>query len=276
LLIPYEFGRGESRGPFFVSGIIGGMTIPNQEQALLEGAISVGAALQSGSREFHALMIRHDKDDGAIRHLERAARARGVAVRRVSADEIDAQAQGQTHGGVLGIVGPRRFVALEALLPPQSAALVVMIDGVEDPFNFGQAVRSLWAAGADGLVLRPRNWMSAAGVVARASAGASEIIPTAVAETAEDAAAFFRTQGLLVACATDDPPTTSLYETDLTRPLFLLVGGEKRGVTRSFARTADLRLRIPYARPNAHSLGTTAAAAVLAFEILRQRTEKHR
>lgn len=52
-----------------------------------------------------------------------------------------------------------------------------MLDGVEDPFNFGAAIRAVYAAGVDGLVVPPRNWPSAAGVVARSSSGTSELIP---------------------------------------------------------------------------------------------------
>ena len=104
-------------------------------------------------------------------------------------------------------------------------------------------------------MLRPRNWLSAAGVVARASAGASELMPTALAETAAEAAAFFRARGLAVACATDERGSASIYDTDLTVPLLLLIGGEKRGVTRSFLDHADLKLRIPYGRPMPHSPG---------------------
>lgn len=244
------------------------------EQTLLEGLISVQAALQSGSRPILSVLIRADKNDGPIHRLRTAAKARGVTAETLTSDEIDARANGKSHGGVLALVGPRRFLPLDTLLGPKTTPFVVMIDGVEDPFNFGQAVRSLYAAGATGLVVRPRNWMSAAGVVARASAGASELIPTSIADTAEDAAMFFRERGLCVACATDAPPTTDLYDADLTSPLFLLIGGEKRGVTRSFEAKADLRLRIAYARATAHSLGTAAAAAVLGFEVMRQRRRR--
>jgi tRNA G18 (ribose-2'-O)-methylase SpoU len=62
----------------------------------------------------------------------------------------------------------------------------------------------------------------------------------------------------------------------LTAPLFLIIGGEKRGVTRSFADAADMRLKIPYGREFRQSLGTTAAAAVLAFEVMRQRLSKRK
>lgn len=227
--------------------------------------------MRSGSRKVERVWIRTGKDDRSVRWLERAARSRSIPVERASESALDERATGRTHGGILAFVGPRRFVGLEELLPADSGSpWVVMVDGVEDPFNFGSAVRSLYAAGADGLVVRPRNWLSAAGVVARSSAGASEYMKTAVADSAEEAAEFYRQRGLAVACAATGEGSSSLYEADLRAPLFLLVGGEKRGVTRSFRDRADLRLKVPYGRP-AHALGTAAAAAVLGFEILRQR-----
>ncbi len=247
----------------------------SDEQAVLEGLISVEAALKAGSRKIDKLLIR---DGGAVdrdaARLARDAERMGVAVERVPADVIDGLAQGKTHGGIVALAGARQFVPLELLVKEITRSFVVMLDGVEDPFNFGQAVRAFYAAGADGLVLRPRNWMSAAGVVARASAGASEWMPTAIAETTQAAADFFRARGLRVAVATQER-ATSIYETDLSSALFLVVGGEKRGVTRSFEDAADVRLSIPYGRRFTHSLGTTAAASVLAFEIMRQRANRN-
>ena len=240
------------------------------QDILLEGFISVKAALEGGRRAVHGLLLRAGKSDGQTRRLEQLARVANIPVEWLSDEAIEAQAGGRTHGGVLARVGPYRFAALDSLAaggPP----FIAMIDGVEDPFNFGASVRALYAAGADGLVLRPRNWLSAAGTVARASAGASELIPTALAETAAEAAAFFRARGLAIACATDERGSESLYDADLTGPLFLLIGGEKRGITRSFLDQAYLKLRIPYGRPMPHSLGTASATAVIAFEIMRQR-----
>ena len=242
----------------------------DNEIALLEGAVSVEAALWARSRPVYAVWLRRDRHEPGDARIEKMARQAGAEVFRVDSGKIDAYAQGKTHGGVLAEVGPRRFVGLDDLLAGQGAPFVVMLDGVEDPYNFGQAVRALYAAGATGLVVRPRNWMSAAGVVARASAGASERIPTAVAETVQDAADAFRARGLKIA-VTDVDRAVDVYDADLTAPLFLLVGGEKRGVTRAFADAADMRLRIPYGREFRLSLGTAGAAAVLAFEVMRQR-----
>ena len=157
------------------------------ELAVLEGFISVRAALKAGSRPIQAIYLRHDRRDRGIAWLERTAAAAGIPVQRVAADEIDARAGGSTHGGVIALAGPRRFVALGELGADSPAPFVAMIDGVEDPFNFGQAVRALYAAGCDGLVLRPRNWLSV-GTAVRASAGATEFMPTAEAESPEAAA----------------------------------------------------------------------------------------
>lgn len=242
------------------------------DEAWLEGIISVEAAIEAGSRPISQLFLRQDAKPRLVRQLrrlEKTAVAAHIPVSWVDAAVIDAHASGQTHGGVLAQVGARRFVALADLLAGAERPFIVMLDGVEDPFNFGQSLRSLYAAGATGVVVRPRNWTTAASVVARSSAGASERIPLAVAETADAAAAFFRERGLAIAC-TSQETAVSIYDSDLTQPLFLLLGGEKRGITRSFLRQADLRLAIPYARQFDPALGTTAATAVLAFERMRQ------
>lgn len=243
------------------------------EQAWLEGIISVEAALAARSREIVVVCVQQDRWDSNVRRVLKAAEAAGVAVERVERDFIQEHASGGSHGGIIAMVGPRNFVTLAQLIEGKSHPAVVMLDGIEDPFNFGQAVRALYAAGIDGLVVRPRNWMSAAGVVARASAGTSELMPMAVADSAEKAADFYRDHDLVVACTTRKA-AASIYEANLSTPLFLLLGGEKRGVTRSFLNKADLRFRIPYRHPFPHSLGSVASAAVVAFEIMRQRTSR--
>jgi len=252
--------------------------VSEEERAVLEGHLSVEAALRGRSREVFAIYIRQERTDQETARLQRLAKGQGVPVERVPSERITELAGGVSHGGVLGLVGARRYLALEELLAGKhmaaglaaGAPFIAMLDGVEDPFNFGQCVRALYAAGADGLVIPPRNWTTAAGVVARASAGMSELMPTAVS-TAPEAAAFLRAQGLVVACTADRADTIELYQADLCRPLFLVIGGERRGITRSFLDQADLLLRIPYGRHLDASLGTTAATAVLAFEVLRQR-----
>lgn len=241
-------------------------------QTVLEGVISIQAAIEAESRMLECIWIQHkyNKRNRALAYLIHLAAERGLPIEKRDRAEISQVAGGQSHGGVIALAGPRHFEPLEALVTKSSVPFIVMLDGIEDPFNFGHAVRALYAAGADGLVVRQRNWLSAVGTVARASAGTSERIPTAVVNSVEEAAEVVRPFGLQVAC-TAARGAVDIYAADLAVPLFLVIGGERRGITRSFQDAADLVLQIPYGRSFRHSMGTTAAAAVVAFEVMRQR-----
>lgn len=239
---------------------------------ILEGFFSIRAALEAPFRDIHQILIDESKrSDRRIGWLRRKARSAGARISFVSRATIDASASGNSHGGVIARVSERRYCQLGELLPETEPAFIVMLDGIEDPYNFAGAIRALYAAGVDGAVVRPRNWTSATALVGRASAGAIERLPLAIAENAAEAAEFYGGHNLAIACAANTEPARPLYDADLTAPLFLLIGGERRGVTRSFLRSADLHLRIPYGREFGLSLGTVGAASVIAFEVLRQR-----
>lgn len=244
----------------------------DQAVAWLEGHISVMAAIRGGRRQVEQVYVRAGKWQRAQWELQQIAASANIPIETVPREFIEAHAAGQSHGGVLARVGPRCFTPLKDLFDLEEPPCIVMLDGIEDPFNFGQAVRALYAAGVTGLVVRERNWLSAAGVVTRASAGATELMPTAVVANPEEAAQAAWAQGISVACTARES-AVSIYAADLTGPLFVLIGGEKRGVTRSFADQADLRLRIPYQREFGRSLGAAASAAVVAFEMMRQRMQ---
>ena len=191
----------------------------------------------------------------------------GFAVAEADAGEIDALAVGTSHGGVV-------FECSGRTVPPLSADAIapggfyVMLEGIEDPYNFGYAIRSIYAAGADGIVLTPRNWLTAAGVVCRSSAGASERIHAFVSDGTE-AIRVFRAAGYkCVAAGIRD--STSAFDAELKKPLFLAVGGEKRGLSASLLAECDEVVRLDYGREFPGSLSAASAASILAYEVLRQ------
>lgn len=240
-------------------------------QTILEGAIAVEAALEGDSREFDEIFVLKDRLNEKIARLEKLAQAKNVPLRRVERTFMESiPVTGRTHGGVLAFVGPRRIVAMADLLIG-STPFVVMLDGVEDPYNLAQAMRALYPAGATGLVIRSRSWLSATAVLGRASAGASERLPIAEVESLDEAIDFFKGNGLTIAI-TAKSHSQPIYQANLTKALFLLIGGEKRGGSRSLRAKADLLLNIPYNRPFESSLGTAGATAILAFEVMRQRS----
>ena len=242
----------------------------NQWPMVVEGHVSVEAVLEGAVRPIHRIWATRP-GDRRLGRLRALARERGVLIDSVEPAVIDELASGRTHGGMIALVGPRRERGVgELIAEVGEGSMIVMLDGIEDPFNFGQAVRALYAAGIGGLVVR-RSWETGLGTVTRASAGASELIPSARSDSAEDAATVSRRAGYRVVCAVASEDATDLSEADLTGSIFLLIGGERRGVTRSFVDQADARIRIGYGRDRAPELGAAASAAIIGFEALRQR-----
>jgi 23S rRNA (guanosine2251-2'-O)-methyltransferase len=96
-------------------------------------------------------------------------------------------------------------------------------------------------------------------------------MPTAIVESPLEAMTHFKARGLYVVCTGGAPQNRSIYETDLSCPLLLVIGGERRGIMRSVLQEADLHVRIPYGGDFRHALDTTSATAILAFEVMRQR-----
>lgn len=247
-----------------------------QKDTLFEGIVSVRALLESYAARINDRRItrilydasrRQEKELAWLRHR---ADEYGFSLESVSSTELEQITVGSTHGGIVAYAAERTFPPLsDKILSSPLEGLYVMLEGIEDPYNFGYAIRSLYAAGTAGIVLSPRNWMSAAGIVCRASAGASERIPIYSAESASDAAAFFRGKGCSVVCA-DLRDSVSVFDADIGLPAFLIVGGEKRGISRTLLEQADLRVKIDYGREFPQALSAASAASVIAFEIFRK------
>jgi 23S rRNA (guanosine2251-2'-O)-methyltransferase len=237
---------------------------------VVEGHVSIEAVLEAAVRPVHRIWAVRP-GDRRLGRLRALARERDVTIDQVEASAIDELASGHTHGGVIAIVGERRDATVDELIGEVGeTSLIVMLDGIEDPFNHGQAVRALYGAGVDGLVIR-RSWETAVTTVTRASAGTTELMPTARVASVDEAADALRRSGYRIACAVTSGDAVEVTEADLTGALFVLIGGERRGVTRSFVKEADLRLRIGYGRERAPALGAATAAAIIGFEALRQR-----
>ena len=242
---------------------------------VMEGMTSISALLaakQQGQNDRAIFEIWFDeskktKKARELGFLQARCREQQIPLLFKCASEIEQQCVGNTHGGVIALCGERSFLAPTSENLPADA-FICYIEGIEDPYNFGYALRSLYAAGCDAVLLGKRNWLSAAGVVARASAGASEALPLFVGDPVS-AINELKEKGYRVAMA-GIRDSVSMYEADLRRPLVLVVGGEKRGVSREIASLCTQTVRIDYGREFRGSLSAASAATVLGFEVLRQ------
>lgn len=245
------------------------------ESTLFEGMTSIRAviaAMDSGvsDRRIERILVDCQREKNRAKELgwlRFKAGEYGFAIESVSGDEIDSVTTGNTHGGIIAECSSRTIPALtDAEI--KADGFYVMLEGIEDPYNFGYALRSLFACGADGIVLSPRNWMTAAGVVCRSSAGASEMLPLYVCDPAQSSA-YFKSHGYRVLCA-GIRDSVSSFDCNMKKPVYLIVGGEKRGISASLLETADEVVRIDYGREFGGSLSAASAASMLGYEVMRQ------
>ena len=190
----------------------------------------------------------------------------GFDVEECDSNKINSLSIGSSHGGILAICNEKQYPTL-SLSDIKNNGFYAMIEGIEDPYNFGYALRSIYASGVDGIILSKRNWLSAAGVVCRSSAGASERADIYIAD--DNFIELFKEAGYKIVCA-DIKNSISVYDADLKKPLFLVVGGEKRGISSSILSKADEIIRIDYGRDFDAALSAASASTIIAFEIYRR------
>lgn len=238
---------------------------------VFEGMTSISAVINSTATDRKIIRVlydraRADKLARQLAFLRRKAEELGFGIFAADAEELGRLTVGSSHGGLIAECTERTIPELRPE-DVKDGGFYVYVEGVEDPYNFGYALRSLYAAGADAVLLPRRNWMTAAGVVCRSSAGASELTPLFTAP--ENVCGAFHDKGYRILCA-DTQNAVSVYDADCKKPVLLVVGGEKRGITKKLLEAADLIVKIDYGRPFGAALSAASAAAVLGFEIMRQ------
>jgi 23S rRNA (guanosine2251-2'-O)-methyltransferase len=237
---------------------------------IVYGLNAVREALRAGRvREIRAAG-RADERTAAL--VAEAAGAR-VRVRRVERHALDRETRGGVHQGVVADVDPMPPATLEDLAsagPRGEAPLVVVLDEVADPQNVGAILRTVDAAGASGVVRQSRRAAALGGAAAKASSGALHHVRIAEVVNIARALEALKQAGVW-ALGLDAGAEMPYYEWDLTLPTALVVGAEGRGLRRLVRERCDRLARIPM-RGHVESLNVSAAAAIVLFEAVRQRS----
>jgi len=247
-----------------------------QDSVVFEGMTSIRSIIkgvETGVNDRKIEKILYDKNKYAknaknIGYLKAVSKNMNFDVLGTDSTRIKDITLGTSHGGIVAIAKKRTIPCLSQDTKIVDNGFYCMLDGIEDPYNFGYTLRSLYACGCNGIVLPERNWMNAAGVVARSSAGASELFSLFTASP-EIAAEFFQQHGYSVVCA-DERTDNILGECELKLPILLIVGGEKRGISKNILDKTDMLIKINYAREFNASLSAASATTMFAYEIMRQ------
>ncbi len=245
------------------------MREPIRPDNILVGVNPVREALKSGRPVDRVLLARGERGAGTGEIMS-LARERGVPVLKVDRARLDTLSGGSRHQGVLAYAAAREYASVEDILGGAGdLPLLLLLDEINDPQNLGAILRTAGAAGVNGVVIPRRRSVSLTPAVARVSAGAVEYVPVARVANLAQTIEMLKERGLWVVGA--DPGGPDLYwDARLDGPLALVVGGEDKGLGRLVREKCDLLVRLPMTG-RINSLNASVAAALVIYEVLRQR-----
>ena len=244
---------------------------------IIYGRNPVLEALKSGREIEKLLMLKNS--EGSAKKIEAMARDLKIPIQYVDKAALDRVALNPegvgNHQGVAIYTSASRYYEVDDLLAAAAAKgeapFLVLLDGVEDPHNLGAILRTADGAGVHGVIIPKRRASGLTETVAKASAGAIEYVPTAKVSNLAQTIDQLKEKGLWIAAC--DMDGTVYHKADLTGPIAIVIGGEGQGVGRLIREKCDYVISIPM-KGKISSLNASNAAAVLLYEIDRQRSEK--
>ena len=241
------------------------------EPVPIAGVRAIEALLRHAPRRLIEVHHVEDSSGGARARLLESLATCGVPLRPVTAHKLDLLADGLRHQGLVALARPAEYVPWETLLT-DARALLLAVDQVTDPRNLGAMLRSAEAMGATGALLTTNRCARLGPVVARTSAGASELLDVALETNLARALRQAQAGGVQVLGADLDgvPPMA----VDFNRPTVLVIGAEGSGLRRLTRETCDALVTIPLVGAT-ESLNAAVAASVLLYEAARQRAAPH-
>lgn len=237
---------------------------------LLIGRNPVIEALKAG-REMEKILIGRGSE-GSIAKIVAMAREKGIPLYESDRKTLDRIGEGRSHQGVIAYVSAYRYAELKDIYAKAAERgedpFIVILDNIEDPHNLGAVMRTAECAGAHGIIIPKRRSCGLTEVVAKASAGAIEYMPCV--KTANIGQIIDRLKEDGFWCAACDMGGTPYYEQDLTGKLAVVIGSEGFGISQLVKKKCDFTVTMPMVG-RIHSLNASNAAAILMYEVRRQR-----
>lgn len=237
----------------------------------IAGINAVAAALEAG-QDLAEVLIDGKAKNPRLAEIGSAAKAAGVALRFVPLDQIDRQAAGARHQGVIARVQSTRSYDerdLEGLIEAAAKPLLLILDGVQDPHNLGACLRSAAAAGATAVIVPKDRAATLTPTARKVAAGGAERVPLVRVTNLARCMKDLQDAGIWIVGLAGEAEA-SLYSIDLKGPMAIAMGGEGEGLRRLTREHCDYLAKIPMAS-GMESLNVSVAAGISLFEALRQR-----
>jgi 23S rRNA (guanosine2251-2'-O)-methyltransferase len=243
---------------------------------IIEGRNPVIEALRAGRPISKILVDRNVQLHGAAAQILQSAKSMGVTVELVDKQTIDRQSVTGSNQGVIAFAAAKDYVSLEDLFnisrEKQEPAFYLVLDGIEDPHNLGAMLRTAEATGIHGVVIRERRAVGLTPAAVKASAGAVEYVPVARVTNISQAIIALKKYNIWVT-GIDMKGGQDYSQVDFNLPTAIVIGGEGKGLSDLARKRCDSIASIPM-KGKVSSLNASVAAAVVMYEVLRQRALK--
>lgn len=240
---------------------------------MLEGRNAVTEALSAG-RTIDKLFVADGDTDRALARICAMAKQAGAVVVPTDRRKLDYMSATGAHQGVIAMVAAHDYASIDDILKKAQDAgeppLIVICDELSDPHNLGAIIRTAECAGAHGIIIPKRRSVGLTAVVGKASAGALEYMPVARVSNITAAIDTLKKAGVWV-YGTAAGGDTTLYRADLKSAAAIVIGNEGEGMSRLVSERCDFKVSIPM-KGSISSLNASAAAAIMLYEAVRQRS----
>ena len=237
---------------------------------IIFGIRPVAEAIEAG-KQIERIYMRKGADGQLINDLKDLCYRYRLHIQEVPVEKLNRLTRGN-HQGVVAQIAAIEYVPVEDIferVPDDETPLIVIFDGITDVRNFGAIARSAECAGAHGLIVPLKNSAPVNADAIRSSAGALTSIPVCRVGSIRNTIKMLQNEGYTVVAATEKS-SKLLYDADFTRPTAIVLGNEERGVSKEVLKLCNEQLAIPMIG-HIESLNVSAAAAVMLFEVVRQR-----
>ncbi|MGE0083048.1 MAG: 23S rRNA (guanosine(2251)-2'-O)-methyltransferase RlmB [Desulfococcaceae bacterium] len=236
---------------------------------ILFGLHSVLEAMRAGRRRIFEIYMCKDRPSPRIADIRALAENLHIPIRQVNYRELGSMCGSEFHQGI-GAKAQLYPLADFSDLPEKPAPFFLLADSISDTHNLGALIRTALCAGVDGVIIPKDRAASPLPSVSRASAGALEHMPVVQVANLVNFIKELKEKGIWVAGMAADADQ-SLFESDLTGPLAIVIGGEEKGIRPLVRKHCDFLIRIPQ-EGLIDSLNASVAGAVVMYEAYRQRT----
>lgn len=240
---------------------------------MLEGRNAVTEALSAG-RTIDKLFVADGDTDRALARICAMVKQAGAVVVPTDRRKLDYMSATGAHQGVIAMVAAHDYASIDDILKKAQDAgeppLIVICDELSDPHNLGAIIRTAECAGAHGIIIPKRRSVGLTAVVGKASAGALEYMPVARVSNITAAIDTLKKAGVWV-YGTAAGGDTTLYRADLKSAAAIVIGNEGEGMSRLVSERCDFKVSIPM-KGSISSLNASAAAAIMLYEAVRQRS----